>query len=241
MRLIVTRPAEDAAPLCRRLAAAGHEPILSPLLEIRPVTGLAIPPGNYQAVLITSANGARVLAGRPGIERLKQAVALAVGPASAEAAREAGFGHVVAAGGDVAALARMALATLHPEDGPLLYVSGAVTGGGLASSLAASGFEVDTVIAYEALPAAALPEPCAAALEEGKADGVLLYSPRTARIWVKLVEAAGLVPAAARLTHYCLSGNVAAAVRDGIGDNVPLQVASRPDESALLEMIPPPA
>jgi hypothetical protein len=56
-----------------------------------------------------------------------------------------------------------------------------------------------------------------------------------------LAAAAGLAPAASRLVHYCLSGNVAASVRDGIGDDVPLQVASRPDESALLEMIPPPA
>lgn len=240
MRLIVTRPAEDAAPLCRWLAAAGHEPILSPLLEIRPVADLSMPARDYQAVLITSANGARALAGRPEMERLKPLHVLAVGRASAEAAREAGFGQVEEAGGDVAALARMALETLSPQEGPLLYVSGAVATGDLASTLAAAGFDVDRVIAYEARAAEALPEPCAAALEAGRAEGVLLYSPRTARIWVSLVEAAGLAPAAARVVHYCLSGNVAAAVRDGIADDVPLQVASRPDEFALLEMIPPP-
>ena len=241
MRLIVTRPAEDAAQLCRRLEAAGHEPILSPLLEIRPLAELAIPPRHYQAVLITSANGARALAGRSEIERLKRARVLAVGPASAEAAREAGLGQVEEAAGDVAALARLAVGTLRPQEGPLLYVSGAVTAGDLASTLSASGFEVDRVVTYEARPAEALPKLCAAALAAGRADGVLLYSPRTAHIWVALVQAGGLAPAASRLVHYCLSGNVAAVVRDGIADDVPLQVASRPDEFALLELIPPPA
>ena len=241
MRLIVTRPAEDAALLCRRLEAAGHEPIVSPLLDIRRLAELAIPPRDYQAVLITSANGARALAGRPEIERLKAAVAFVVGPWSAEAARKAGFGQAEEAGGDVAMLARLAVARLRPQDGPLIYISGAVTAGDLTSILAASSFEVDRVVAYEARPAEALPEPCVAALEAGRAGGVLLYSPRTARVWVTLVKAAGMAPAATRLVHYCLSGNVAAVVREGLGKPVPLQVAPRPDEFALLEMIPPPA
>lgn len=240
MRLIVTRPQEDARPLGERLAAAGHDVIMAPLLSIRPAAHLAIAERNYQAVLITSANGVRALEGRPELEPLKRATALVVGPASAAAARSAGFARVEQAGGDVPALGRTTIATLRQGDGPLLYISGAVTAGELAATLAAAGFEVDRTVAYEARPAAALPKTCAAALAAGQVDGVILFSPRTARIWARLVAAAGLTPAAARMVHYCLSDNVAGAVHDGLGAAVAVQVAPRPDESALLEMIPSP-
>ena len=241
MRLIVTRPLADARPLCRRLAAAGHGVILAPLLSIVPLDDPAIPERSYQSVLISSANGARALKGRAELERLKPVMAIAVGPASAAAARSTGFSRVEQADGDVAALARKAVALLRPGDGPLLYGSGAVTAGDLASSLEEAGFTVDRVIAYEAQPADALPQPCAAAVAAGEADAVLLYSPRTARIWSALVAEAGLTAVAARLVHYCLSENVADAVRCGLGAAIAVQVAPRPDEAALLEMIPPPA
>lgn len=219
----------------------GHEVILAPLLSIRRADRLTIPERNYQAVLITSANGARALGGRPELQRLTGARAVVVGPSSAAAAASIGFSHIEQADGDVAALVGSAIAVLRPAGGPLLYVSGAVTVGDLAAKLEASGFDVDRVVAYEARPAKRLPKACAAALAAGKADGVLLFSPRSARIWVALVAAAGLVPAAAQLTHYCLSENVAGAVLSGLGAEVAVQVSPLPDEASLLAMIPAPA
>jgi len=241
MRLIVTRPLEDARPLGRRLAAAGHEVVVAPLLNIRRVGGLTIPEREYQAVLITSANGARALAGRAGFEHLTRATALVVGPASAEAAKLAGFARVEQADGDVAALARSAIANFRPVDGPLLYVSGAVTAGELAPALETAGFAVDRLIAYEARPADALPDACAAALRAGSAEGVLLFSPRSAGIWSSLVAAADLAPAALRLVHYCLSENVAESLRNGLGADVMVQVAPRRNEAALLKLLSTPA
>jgi uroporphyrinogen-III synthase len=238
VRLIVTRPQADAAVLAQQLEAAGHTVILAPLLSITPVDKLEVPGRDYQAVLITSANGARALEKRAELARLKDATAIVVGPASAEAAARAGFERVEQADGDVHALVRSTIALLRPGDGPLLYISGAVTAGNLAESLEASGFEVDRVVAYEARPAGALPGPCAAAIAAGGADGVVLYSPRSARIWAALVADAGLSRAASELVYYCLSENVAGALREGLGDGVSVQVARRPDEPALLELIP---
>src|SRR5689334_25386119 len=74
-----------------------------------------------QAVLLTSANGARALAeaseqrGRP---------ILAVGDTTASTAEGLGFSAVTSASGDGAALAELARERLDPKDGPLLHVSG---------------------------------------------------------------------------------------------------------------------
>lgn len=237
MRLIVTRPEEDATPLARRLTSLGHEVVVAPLLTIRRCYEAAVAARDYQAVLITSANGARALTGRAELERLKHTPAFTVGPASTAAAGAVGFGRVEQADGDVAALVRCVEAKLRPQDGPLLYVSGAVTAGDLQSQLAAAGFEVDRLIAYEAQPVHRLDASCVAALADGSVDGVLVFSPRTAALWGARVIEEGLADQAAALVHYCLSRNVAAAVHKRLGGNVPVRVPERPDENLLVACV----
>jgi uroporphyrinogen-III synthase len=234
VRFIVTRPEHDAAAVAATLEGAGHQVVLAPLLAIVGRSAV-IPQRDYQAVLVTSANGARALAGHPDRKRLKGVEVHAVGPASAAAARAAGFG-VRQAGGDVGALIAAARRNLDPAKGPLLYVSGATVSGDLEGALRAAGFAVDRVVLYAAEPVTTLPEAAAAALAEGRSgDGVLLYSPRTAEIWVRLVTAAGLGAAAAKLRHLCLSQNVAVRVRAAL-PGAPVPVADRPDEDAMVAL-----
>lgn len=101
-RILVTRSTHQAGKLSEGLRALGAEPVEVPVLEIRPPESFAaLDPalrrlGEYDWLILTSANAVRALAGRmaeQGIgsaqpSRLKVA---AVGSATAEAARQAGF------------------------------------------------------------------------------------------------------------------------------------------------------
>ncbi|MGQ3075829.1 MAG: uroporphyrinogen-III synthase, partial [Ferrovibrionaceae bacterium] len=62
MRILVTRPAEQAAETARHLAALGHDVLIDPLLEIVARPGDLPPLDGVAAVLVTSVNGARALA-----------------------------------------------------------------------------------------------------------------------------------------------------------------------------------
>jgi uroporphyrinogen-III synthase len=64
MRVIVTRPREQATPLAEALRAAGFEPVVCPLVEIEPITDGPIEAAGYDWVVVTSANGAEQLARR---------------------------------------------------------------------------------------------------------------------------------------------------------------------------------
>jgi uroporphyrinogen-III synthase len=225
MRLIVTRPWEDAEPLKAKLELLGHEVIASPLLEIVPRPDIEIPAGPYQSIALTSANAIRCLAGSPLLERLRPLPVLAVGPQSGAAAREAGFATITEAGGDGEGLARHIIAHARPELGPLLYLSGLDTASDFSGRLARAGFAVTRVILYEARPATAL------VTEASRADGVLLYSPRSARLWLDLTAKAGV--AADVMMHFCLSPNIAAILPDSFAT----RIAARPEEAALLEII----
>ena len=234
---IVTRPPADAGPLIERLAALGHDAIAAPLMDIRFIAEADIPAAPFQAVLVTSANGARALARHAALARLGKTLAVAVGEASGAAARAAGFARVVVADGDVAGLIDVVKSQLRPDDGPLLYASGRQTTGDIGGGLGEAGFTVHRAVLYEAVAATALPRAVRGAMEDGKVDGVLLYSPRTARIWCRLVSAAGLAGRLGALVHYCLSANVKRALAETGCAGVPMAVAARPAEVALLALI----
>ncbi|MEE8274408.1 MAG: uroporphyrinogen-III synthase, partial [Alphaproteobacteria bacterium] len=98
MRVLITRPREDAEALAEALAVRGVEALVEPLLEIVPLNPGDFDLAGVQAALLTSANGARALAAATGS---RDVPVLAVGEATAAAARAAGFAEVAVAGGDV--------------------------------------------------------------------------------------------------------------------------------------------
>ena len=88
LRVVVTRPAEQAGELARRIEALGHEAVLCPLIEIEPIGPEAVDTSGYDWVVVTSPRGARELARRRRGELLQVA---AIGPGTAAALREDGI------------------------------------------------------------------------------------------------------------------------------------------------------
>jgi len=234
MRALITRPSADSEPLAERLREMGVEPILAPLVEIVPrADAIAeFDLAGVLAVLITSANGARMLARATERRDLRL---FTVGDASAAAARDLGFLHVDSAGGDVSALAQLVYAALPSDGGPLVHVAGSEVAGDLSGALERAGFAVRRAVLYDQTPAAALPPAAAKALTRGTVEAALFYSPRTAATFVELVRKAGLETAAADMTAYCLSENVAAKASDLPWKTV--RVAADPEQGALLDLI----
>jgi uroporphyrinogen-III synthase len=232
MRLLVTRPLDDAQALADRLEAGGHEALVEPLLTIAPDLAAPLPLDGARALLFTSANGVRAFALRSPRRDLP---VFAVGAATAAAARAVGFAAVEEAGGDVDALAGLVAARLAPGDAPLVHVAGKVVAGDLAGRLEQRGFAVRRATLYDAVPAPRLSVAARAAVEGATLDGVLLFSPRTAAILVSLLDDPALRAAAGRLTLFALSQAVADAAAPLPWRRV--LVAARPDEEALLALV----
>jgi uroporphyrinogen-III synthase len=232
MRLLVTRPLDEAQELAGRLAARGHAPLVEPLLTISPDLLAALPLDGVRGLLFTSANGVRAFALR---SHRRDLPVHAVGAATAAAAREVGFASVETADGDVEALAALVARRCRPDDGPLLHVAGKVTAGDLAGRLTALGFEVRRAILYHAEPLTRLSDETRDAIADGGLDGVLLFSPRTAATFVGLMERQGLRGPAGRLVLFALSPAVAEAARSLAWRKV--VVAPAPTEAALLDVV----
>jgi hypothetical protein len=124
MRLLITRPEPDNERTATTLRALSHEVMLAPLLRIEAIgdADLGAPP--WAAILLTSANGARAIAGHPRRGELMELPVLAVGESTAIAARAAGFGDVTSADGAARDLVRLAVARFAASLLPLLYLAG---------------------------------------------------------------------------------------------------------------------
>ena len=89
MRVVVTRPREQARPLVERLEALGLDVVVCPLIEIEPFTEpSAIDTSGYDWVVVTSPNGADLFANR---RSGKEARIAAVGPGTAETLQQLGI------------------------------------------------------------------------------------------------------------------------------------------------------
>ncbi|MGY8999281.1 MAG: uroporphyrinogen-III synthase [Rhodospirillales bacterium] len=232
MRVLVTRPGEDGTALAKILIAHGFETIIEPLLTIKQTKGPALELSNTQALLLSSANGVRALAQRTDRRNIP---IYAVGDATATTAKGIGFTQVHSAVGNVESLVDLVIKMLKPTKGPLIHIAGSAVAGNLIKLIKAAGFECRREILYEAIAERSLMASSIAAIKDNRIDVVMLYSPRSAEIFVKLIRKARLVRSCQKVIALCLS----TAVADKIGELnwYDIRVAAKPNQDSLLEII----
>jgi uroporphyrinogen-III synthase len=232
MRVLVTRPLDDALEIQILLAARGHEVVVAPLLRIEFRRGEEIDLRGVQAILATSANGARALARRT---TRRDVPVFAVGPQTAQAAQAAGFNSVRSADGDAAALAQAVPNWASPKAGALLHAAGAGAPRKLAEALTASGFQVRSEILYDVISVGEMPANAADEIAANRIAAVLLFSPRSARAFVQCLQAAGLAQHASRMLAGCISQATAAELAPLTMKDI--RIAARPNQASLLNCL----
>lgn len=214
---IVLRPEPGLAETLARLRERGIEGVGAPLFTIEPVAWTAPDPAQFDAILVGSANVFRH--GGEGLKRLAGLPVHAVGPRTAQAARDAGFTVADIAGGELQPLvSRMAA----PQR--LLRLAG-------EKRVALSppvGVEVTERVVYRAVPLPLAGE-VAARLAVGAV--ILLHSGEAARHFAK--ECKRLAIDRSRLSLAALAPRIAAAAGDGWQS---VEWAEQPAELALLAL-----
>ncbi|MBA4768335.1 MAG: uroporphyrinogen-III synthase [Porphyrobacter sp.] len=194
------------------LAITGH-----PLSAIRPLAWDCPDPARFDGLLIGSANA--FLHGGPHLARLTAKPVFAVGEATADAARGAGFTVAMTGSGGLQGVLDAITAPCH-----LLRIAGEEH----VQLTPPVGVTFAEVIAYrsEALPL----DPAAPLLASGEAL-VLLHSAATASHFAAEVGRLGLPRA--RITLAALGPRIAAAAGEGWAA---IHIAATPDERTLLQL-----
>ena len=234
---LITRPREDATEVAAAVMRRGVMPVISPVLTVEHLdVEIGRDVDRCQAILFTSGNGVRAFC---RLSDRRDRHAYVVGSATAALARDSGFGLVTSADGNSGDLARLVAGNLSAYDGPLFHAAGTAVAGDLSKLLDEAGFETVRRTLYAANPVDRLPAEAEAALGEDRLDYVLLFSPRTAKVFVRLVEAAGLGPSLGRVVAVCLSEAVAGELAGRFWKEV--RVAELPTLEAMAEAVDPAA
>ena len=235
MAVLVTRPRPDDEATAAGLRARGFEVLLAPALRHEPVAFQEDMDARYGAVIVTSANALRGIKHRLKSHHLFELPLFAVGENTAEAARDAGFTHVIAAGGDAASLRDVVLARVKAKElqkaATLLYLAGADLARDLAAELGEAGLRVVTQTTYRMVPVPSLPPEVCEAFVAGRIEAVLHYSRRSARAFLEAARAGGVEISVLSIPQCCISDAVASVVREAGATQV--MVAATPDENAL--------
>ncbi|MET4684148.1 uroporphyrinogen-III synthase [Brevundimonas faecalis] len=222
-RVWITRAQPGAARTAERLAALGFQPLIQPLLTIRPLPQAldqAPDPATVAALAFTSPNGVEAFAALTPLWRDRPV--FAVGDATAEAARAVGFLDARSAAGDIHALARLIAATPRAGwNGETILAPGAREPAGDLPALLP-----DRIVVR--LPVYAAIETEASA--PGDFDAVLLHSPRAAR-----ALAAKVAPDVALRLAICISAAAAAPLAPLNFQEI--RVADTPDDASMLSAL----
>jgi uroporphyrinogen-III synthase len=232
MKALVTRPREESESLASALASRGVGAVIEPMMRVHYSVTAALDLTAVQAILCTSANGARALARVTSERRLPL---FAVGETTAARARAEGFTAVESAGGTLVDLVALVTERLDPRNGGLLHVAGNVVAGDLVDALRARGFVIERSILYEARPVGALSASAVRALRCGIIDLALFFSPRTAAIFVRLANIAGVVACCRTITALAISP-----AADAVLAALPWRnrlISQRPNQRALLDAL----
>jgi len=224
-KIWITRAQPGAAATAERVRALGHDALVAPLLAVRAIEDAQVDLTGVAALAFTSANGVRCFADICAERSLR---VFAVGAATAQAARAAGFKLVLSADGDVDALAEGIGQRRGELRGAVLHPGAAEPAGDLAGALEKQGVSARSLILYETASVQLGDE---AADQLVQADAVLLHSPLAAKALAAVLK---LHPAP-KLRALGLSKAVVKPLA-----RVPLAVRafpSMPLEGALLNLI----
>jgi uroporphyrinogen-III synthase len=171
-KALITRPITEAEKLSPLVLARGYDPLLNPLLDIRPLT-TPLPQENVSALVFTSATAISHIPN--GLDRALPVYC--VGAHTAEAARQAGFANIAGIAPTVPVL--LPILKGLPEETALLYPSAREPAHDLTALLGPHGINVKHWPVYETgfLP---LAPATIHLLSRGEVRWILLFSARTA-------------------------------------------------------------
>lgn len=236
MRVWVTRALPEAQRTADRLTAAGHQPLLAPLLTVHPLPAaadLAKGLDGAGAIAFTSANAVRAFAAlRPLSDR--HLPAFTVGAATAHAAREAGFATVISAEGDAHALAQAIAEHAGRLAGAVLHPAAQEPAGDLIGDLTARGLTARAVAVYETRQPPLSAEALLALQQSPPAiDVVLIHSAKAARALLEILQ--GRPETAAALAVVCISKAAAEPLSAlKLGRRT---LAAKPNEASMMERL----
>jgi len=232
--VLITRPKEYAFPLAERLRGCGYEVFVEPLLTIKPVFNDLPNLQEMDAVLLTSRSAliglrnSEVSRNDDFLSSLLRSPCYCIGEKTAEDAKRLGFPDVKIF--DASALAGKSV----------LHICGEDVSDSVRQEIGNAGLNITEWQVYKAEAANNLSEALTYGMKTGGIDAVLIFSPRSARIFRSLIEKNGLSACCAGLYAIGISKAAVSVIGDmGFSKAVSAENATEDSVISCLQRIFP--
>jgi len=205
MHIAITRPKEDSLYLIEKLIKLGHIVTHLPLIRIEKLETEKINLTNYEAVVFTSSNAIRYM----NIEKFNSKIkCFCVGNATEFTAKQAGFVNTYSSEGTVDSLIELIIRTMDNKSGKLLYLSSEFISKDLDKDLIKAGYSVDRISNYTSLPIEEIDENTLNFLKKKPPDVIFIYSSKSAKNLIKLINKYSLLNVVTHSNLMCISEKV---------------------------------
>ena len=205
MHIAITRPKEDSLYLIEKLIKLGHIVTHLPLIRIEKLETEKINLTNYEAVVFTSSNAIRYM----NIEKFNSKIkCFCVGNATEFTAKQVGFVNTYSSEGTVDSLIELIIRTMDNKSGKLLYLSSEFISKDLDKDLIKAGYSVDRISNYTSLPIEEIDENTLNFLKKKPPDVIFIYSSKSAKNLIKLINKYSLLNVVTHSNLMCISEKV---------------------------------
>lgn len=175
MKILITRPIDEATALAKEITDLGHHPVIAPLLEIELFQSIDFKDfGKYEAIIISSKNTLKAISNAD--KKLKLFI---VGEQSTEFAKSLGFINTTYAGSNITELKKY----IDPCNN-LLYLSGI----DISDDLSSLGNKITRLEVYQAKAIKSASNDFLSFIKLNHLKLCVFFSKRTAQIFLNLIK-----------------------------------------------------
>ena len=186
MNILTTRPLIDAEDLMEKLFGMGHKIMHIPTLKISPAKFEPINSSKYGAYVFTSANAVRNI---KFSKEDKNKLCFCVGSITEKKVRQIGYAKTISGGGNVNALKNLILNSDEiDKDKIIAYFCGDNISSDLDDDLKKEGLRVEKITTYISEKIKELNDQSHKIINNYPPDIILVYSKRSAEIFIELVK-----------------------------------------------------
>lgn len=232
MRFILTRPLEASLYLASFIKDVGHDILIDPMLEIEFIEK-NFDIKEINAFILTSRYAAHALLKTHSANLLQNKIFFCIGIATGNILKNYGFNNVYCANGTSVDLLKI-ITKLSIKNNKFLYIRGRDISNDICKTLNKFGLFAKEEIVYKAKSAIKLSKETISAINDNDIDGIIFYSKRSAKIFMKLIKINQLSNKTSIICAYCLSEDIADILREF---NMKVKVAKYPMNIEIIKLI----
>jgi uroporphyrinogen-III synthase len=179
----------DRANLLKKLLTENNINVLvEPLYKIQPIKIKPINFLNYQSLLITSVNTVKILSKEINKKKLNSIKTYCVGKVTEKYALDAGFNCIKTNSSSGITLAKNVIKKSLYKDKKVLIIGADILAYDPTEIFKKANLEIEKVSLYKKIPFLSLSEKCLHLLNKNRINNIVIYSPESAKIFLKLVK-----------------------------------------------------